>query len=720
MDGRGHCRLSVPDISCGKCLGAVERALSDCEGVVSARANLTLRQVSLVLRSPGTDPKPALDRLGAHGYPATLIDFAVPSDERVDDTARGLLRCLAVAGFGATNIMLLSVSVWAGAEGASRDVFHAVSALIALPVVAYAGRPFFASALTALKGRRLNMDVPISLAVLLATAISLVETAMRGPHVYFDAAVVLLFFLLVGRYLDQLMRAKARSAVTSLARLASRGAMREGPDGTVAYLALDQIRPDMVLRIAPGERIPVDGCILSGVTDLDRSLVTGEHAPVSAGPGVALEAGILNLTGAIRMRVLRPAEDSFLAEVSRMLEAAEQGRGAYVRIADRAAQLYAPVVHLLAALTFLGWFVATGEWYPSLFIAISALIITCPCALGLAVPVVHVAAAGRLFRQGIMMKDGSGLERLATIDCVVFDKTGTVTTGTPVVADGGPDLSEDRAVAAALAARSLHPASRAIAATGDALPAPVEDLRETPGCGVEGRVAGRRARLGRADWVAEIASGALPTASGPAFALEGGPVSVFTLSETLRDGVAEAVAAFRAAGLRVEILSGDGAGAVEAVARKIAFDAVHHGATPADKIAHLKALQAEGRRALMVGDGLNDAAALAAAHVSMAPGSASDAGRMAADFVFTREGMGAVTDAHRIARRAARQVRQNFGIAIAYNCVAIPLAVAGYVTPLVAAIAMSGSSIVVVANAIRPERRVSAKDPAPAARKAAA
>ncbi|SDY94210.1 heavy metal translocating P-type ATPase [Citreimonas salinaria] len=712
-DGRGHCRLSVPGISCGKCIGAVERALSDCEGVVAARANLTLRQVAITLRDPETDPAPAIERLGAQGYPATLIDLAAPGDAQADDAARFLLRCLAVAGFGATNVMLLSVSVWAGAEGAARDVFHAVSALIAVPVVAYAGRPFFASALTALRGGRLNMDVPISLAVLLATAISLVETAMRGPHVYFDAAVVLLFFLLVGRYLDQLMRAKARSAVTSLARLASRGAMRERPDGTDVYLALDDIRPDMVLRIAPGERIPVDGCIVGGATDLDRSLVTGEHAPVPAGPGVALEAGILNLTGAIRMRVLRPAGDSFLAEVARMLEAAEQGRGAYVRIADRAARLYAPVVHLLAALTFVGWVVATGEWYPSLFIAISALIITCPCALGLAVPVVHVAAAGRLFRQGIMMKDGSGLERLATIDCVVFDKTGTVTTGTPVVTGGGPDAAEGLAVAAALATRSLHPASRAIAALADGPPVPVDDLRETPGCGIEGVVEGRRARLGRPDWVAEIATGGQRSGSaGPAFALEGGPLKTFTLSETLRDGAAEAVAALRAAGMQVELLSGDSAGAVEAVARKIPFDHVRHGATPADKIAHLKALQAEGRRALMVGDGLNDAAALAAAHVSMAPGSASDAGRMAADFVFTREAMGAVTDARRIARRAARQVRQNFGIAIAYNCIAIPLAVAGYVTPLVAAIAMSGSSIVVVANSIRPERRAPGAAPA--------
>lgn len=708
-DGRGHCRLSVPSISCGKCIGAVERALADCEGVVAARVNLTLRQVAITLRDPETDPQPALEKLEARGYPATLLDPAVPADATESGLASSLLRSVAVAGFGAANIMLLSVSVWAGAEGAARHVFHIVSALIALPVVAYSGRPFFGSALRALKARRLNMDVPISLGVLLATGLSVFETAMNGEHVFFDAAVVLLFFLLVGRYLDQLMRAKARSAVTSLARLAARGAMRELPDGTTTYLALDQIQPDMVLRIAPGERIPVDGQILDGTTDLDRSLVTGEHAPVPAGPEVPVEAGILNLTGAIRMRVLRPAENSFLAEVSRMLAAAEQGRGVYVRIADRAARLYSPVVHLLAAATLVGWVATTGRWYESIFIAISVLIITCPCALGLAVPVVHVAAASRLFREGIMMKDGSALERLATVDVVVFDKTGTITTGTPVLSGGGPASPGERAIASALASRSLHPASRAVALAIPASPAAVEQLREMPGCGVEAVLGGRRARLGRPDWVAEIASDRRADDSGPAFALEGGPLSTFTVAETLREGAAEAVAAFRAAGMRVELLSGDGQEAAQTIARDIPFDRVAWGATPAQKIARLEELRAEGRHVLMVGDGLNDAAALAAAHVSMAPGSASDAGRLAADFVFTRDKLDAVTGAYRIARRAETLVRQNFGLAILYNCIAIPLAVAGHVTPLLAAIAMSTSSIVVVANSIRPERLPSSR-----------
>ncbi|MBM9594588.1 heavy metal translocating P-type ATPase [Roseitranquillus sediminis] len=700
-DGRGACVVSVPGISCGACIGTIERALAGCEGVVAARVNLTQRRVLVTLESPESDPLPALERIRTAGYAAEVTESEIPSDGGDTHSAARLLRCLAVAGFGAANIMLLSVSVWSGAEGAARDTFHLISALIALPVVAYAGRPFFASALSALKAGRLNMDVPISLAVLLATGLSVFETIRGGEHVFFDAAVVLLFFLLIGRYLDLLMRARARSAVVGLARLAAKGAMGETADGAVAYVELDAIQPGMVLRISPGERIPVDGLVLDGTTDLDRSLVTGEHAPAHAGPGTPLEAGILNLTGPIRMRAVRPATESFLAEVSRMLEAAERGRGDYVRIADRAARLYAPLVHLLAALTFAGWVVATGNWYGSLFVAISVLIITCPCALGLAVPVVHVVAAGRLFREGIMMKDGSGLERLATIDRVVFDKTGTLTTGAPRLAGGGPETAEDRAIARALAAESLHPLSRAIAASVDAPPVRLTNVREVPGCGIQALADGRAARLGRPTWVAEIADGAAPAADGPAFARAGGAMSSFRISETLRPNASRVVEAFRDRGIPAELLSGDGSQAVASIAQRITFDEVRHGATPAEKVAHLEDLRRAGLRVLMVGDGLNDAAALAAAHVSMAPGSASDAGRLAADFVFTRENLDAVIVAHRIALRSARLVMQNFGLAAIYNAIAIPLAVAGFVTPLVAAVAMSGSSILVVGNALR-------------------
>ena len=359
-----------------------------------------------------------------------------------------------------------------------------------------------------------------------------------------------------------------------------------------------------------------------------------------------------------------------------------------------------PVVHLLAAATFAGWLVVTGgDWRAAIFTAISVLIITCPCALGLAVPVVHVVASGRLFRAGIIVRDGSALERLASVTRAVFDKTGTLTTGTPIV-DVAKIAATDRGAARALSQHSAHPVARALAMEIEATPELVDDARERPGYGVEGTVAGRRARLGRAAWVAEIGSGA-PTATGTAFAFAGGAVLGIGLRETLRIQARQTVERLQRAGVTVEVVSGDAAAAVETIAAQAGIRVWRAGCTPAEKVAHLKSLAAGGERVLMVGDGLNDAPALAEAYVSMAPATASDVGRMAADLVFTRDGLDAVALAHEMARRSARLVRQNLALAVIYNCVAVPVAVAGLVTPLVAAVAMSASSILVVGNALR-------------------
>ena len=513
--------------------------------------------------------------------------------------------------------------------------------------------------------------------------------------------MTLLFFLLVGRYLDCLMRDRARSAVAGLERLAAKGATVVRGDGSAGYVALDAIEPGMVLRVEAGERVPVDVRVRHGESDVDRSLVTGESAPVAVGCDDELEAGTLNLTGAIDAVVVRPARQSFLAEMVRMLERAEAGRGSYVRVADRAARLYAPVVHLAAAATFAGWLVATGgDWRTALFIAISVLIITCPCALGLAVPAAQVVAAGRLFGEGVLMKDGAALERLAGVDRVVFDKTGTLTTGTPTVT-GGPAAAEERAAAAGLGRRSAHPVARAVAAHLAGPAATPTEVRELPGHGIEGRVAAGWRGSGAPTGSPGSRRGGARSATGTAFAFADGPVSTFSVAEVLRPGARAAVDALRADGLDIEIVSGDAAGPVGRVAGELGIGSYRFGQLPADKIDRLEALRADGHRVLMVGDGLNDTAALAAADVSMAPASAADAGRLAADFVFTRDRLDAVAAAHGIARATARVVRQNFAFAAVYNCLAIPLAVAGLVTPLIAALAMSGSSILVVANALR-------------------
>ena len=698
-DGRGQCLLSIPNLRCGGCVAAIERTLNARTDVVSVRVNLTLKQAVVTFADADTDPSPVISALSLLGYAPSHVNQNHSDEDYTDRAGRGLLRAIAVAGFGATNIMLLSVAVWSGAAGETRETFHLVSALIAIPVVAYAGQPFFRSALQALRVGRLNMDVPIAVAVVLALALSLVETMRGGEQAFFDAAVTLLFFLLSGRYLDHLMRERARSAVSGLARLSPRGAMLRQSDGALTFMPLSAIVPGAIIAIGPNERVPIDVRIISGSTDLDRSLVTGEAMPVPAGFGDTLEAGTLNLTGAVEAEVLRSADESFLAQMMRMQSEAETGRSTYVRIADRAARLYAPVVHLLALATFVGWVLATGDWHRSAFVAISVLIITCPCALGLAVPVAHVVASGRLMRMGILMKDGSALERLADIDHVVFDKTGTLTTGTAAVGFGSDDPVL-RAAAKALALKSVHPAARAIAMSIAEAPCQQDNATEVPGFGIAGCIDGRVARLGRADWVADISAQAKGKAS-PVFAFANGPAMSFDLVETLRPGAVDAIKSFVAVGIPVAMLSGDIAARANSIARQLNITDVRWGETPADKIAALNALRDGGNLALMVGDGLNDAAALAAAHVSMAPSTASDAGRTAADFIFLRDGLDAVPAAWRMARDTARIVRQNFALAIAYNCIAIPLAMAGLVTPLIAALAMSASSVLVIGNALR-------------------
>jgi len=706
-NGDRQIELSVPAVHCAACIQTIEGALGRLPGVEAARVNLSTKRVSVKWHDGALPPiTSTLTRLG---YAPNLFDEAMAGK---DGTLSELIRAVAVSGFAAGNIMLLSVSVWSGAEGATRDLFHWVSALIALPALFFAGRIYYRSAWSALRHGRMNMDVPIAIGVTLAYAMSLYETINHGHYAYFDASVTLLFFLLIGRTLDHVMRDRAREAVIGLARLAPRGALVISDDGVRDYRPVEEIRPGQRLLVAAGERIPVDARVIDGRSDLDRSLVTGESAPVQAAPGAAVQAGTLNLTGPLTLEATAAASGSFLAEMIRMLEAAEGGRARYRRIAERVSALYAPVVHLTAFATFLGWMVYGGDWHQALTIAIAVLIITCPCALGLAVPIVQVVAARRLFEAGVMVKDGSGMERLAEADAVVFDKTGTLTLGRPRLV-GTEDITPAHlSTAAALAAYSRHPLSQAIAATGTDAGAPsFSDVAELPGLGVEGSAGGHVWRLGRAVWAA-YAPG-----DGTVLSRDGKVVAEFTFEDRLRPGALDAVAAVATNIGPVEMLSGDGEAACARVASALGIESFRSGMLPADKVARLTALAQQGHKVLMVGDGLNDAPALGAAHVSIAPASAADVGRNAADFVFLRDGLEAVPVARDVAVRAGRLIRQNIAIAIVYNAFAVPIAILGYVTPLIAAIAMSASSIIVIANALRlaplPGRKARQEDARP-------
>jgi P-type Cu2+ transporter len=699
-DGIRQTELSVPTIHCGGCMQKIERALGGLPGVEHARVNLSSKRVTIRWRADDAPP-PLIETLRELGYPAHLFDIDA---DRKDAALSELVRALAVAGFAASNIMLLSVSIWSGAEPQTRELFHWLSALIALPTLAYSGRIFFRTAWQSLRHGRTNMDVPISVGVLLAFGMSLYETIHHGPHAYFDAAISLLFFLLIGRTLDHVMRERARVAVKGLARMAARGALVTQNDGTQVYLPVGDIQPGMTIALATGERVPVDARVTWGTSDLDCSLVSGESLPQPVTVGSVLQAGTLNLTGPLTVVATATAKDSFLADMTRMMEVAESGRSGYRRIADRAAALYSPVVHLTALLTFIGWAVATGDIHRAITIAIAVLIITCPCALGLAVPMVQVVAAGRLFEKGIMLKDGSALERLAEVDTVLLDKTGTLTTGVPRLADN-PDIAPATlALAAAMAAHSRHPYSRALAAAGgraNSSSIRLDAVSEHPGFGLEARAGETIYRLGRPEWVLSNSDTSMWHAeAGVVLSANGQGLAQFQFSDRLRAETEETIAELAHDGFKIEIISGDRDQPVRALATQLGVAHIAQ-ALPNTKVERLASLAASGRKVLMVGDGLNDAPALTAAHVSMAPASAVDIGRNAADLVFLRESLLAIPQAIFVARASARLIRQNFVLAIGYNLVAIPIAIAGGVTPLVAAIAMSGSSIVVVANALR-------------------
>lgn len=690
--------LSVPGAHCAACIGTIERDLERMPGVRSVRLNLTLKRLS-VHADEGIEAAAVATRLEALGYEAHELDPGTLSMTETDRQGRDLMMRMAVAGFAMMNVMLLSVAVWAGATDATRDLFHLVSALIAIPTVAFSGQPFFRSAFRALRVGRLNMDGPIALALILTVAISLYETLQSGHHAYFEAVVMLTFFLLIGRYLDYRARALARSAAQELAALEVPRAtrLRDGVETTVpvAELAVG----DLVL-VRPGGRVPVDGVVMSGQSEIDRSLLTGETLPVFAGEGAVLSAGEVNLTGPLSVRVTAAGKDSSLHRMADLVAMAEASRNKYTTLADKAARAYAPTIPLLSLGAFVVWmWISGGDLRLSVNIAVATLIITCPCALGLAVPAVVTAASGRLFRKGLLIKDGTALERLAEVDIVVLDKTGTLTLGTPDPTNLDDHPEPAARVALALAQGSGHPLAQALAKGLSARglrPARLEAVQEVPGYGVEGLWQGQKVRLGRAGWV-----GATALDSTAAYLTIGDTTRAFTFADRLRPGAEELVAALKRQGKRVILISGDVPAAVRDMAERLGIDDWQAEALPQEKAARIEALHAQGHKVLMVGDGLNDTVALTAAHVSISPASALDAARAASDIVLLGRDIAPVADALTMARTATRRIRENFWQSGLYNAIFVPIALFGLVTPLIAAAVMSLSSITVALNALR-------------------
>ncbi len=699
-DGEYALDLLVAGMTCGACAWLVEQVAAAEPDVLRARVTLSARRLELRWRGPASRADALAALVAGLGF--RVVPWSPACLRASDDLeGRALLRALGVAAFGAVNVMLISFAVWAGTGmgDATRGLLHWAAAAIALPVVAVAGRPFFRSAWGALRAGRANMDLAVSLGVLAATAMSLSEAVRNGPYTWFDSATSLLALLLAGRVLDRSARSRAGRALAELLALQGGDVRVLPPDGG-APLAVpaDAVQPGARLLVASGERLHLDGTLEAGEALLDTAATTGEAVPRRFGTGEPLPASAVNLGAPLVMVVSRTAQDGSLAQMAWLMQQAGQARGRFVALADRAARFYVPAVHGAAAGTFVLWAVVLGAgWQVALVHAVSVLIVTCPCGLAIAVPAVQVVTVGALFRRGVLVASATALERLATADMVVLDKTGTLTEGRPVLLPDPARPGAFLAAAASLACASRHPLARALVrACPDAVAAVdatevagggmcrgAERLGSAAFCGVAGEPDG-----GTVLWY--CAPGVRPAA--------------FRFTDRLRGDAREAVAALRSLGLEVELLSGDTPAATRAAADAAGIGRWQAGTTPAGKAAHIEALLRRGRRPLMVGDGINDAGALALAHVSASLADATGLAQAVSDLVVQGQGLAALPDAVRAARRAMRLSRQNIALSVAYNVVAVPAAVLGLVTPLLAALAMAASSVGVTLNALRAAR----------------
>ena len=704
----------VEGLHCPKCIREIEGTLGENDKIKNARVNLSTQRLAVEWKEAAEDTLQnseevisALEKIGFKAFPFKTTNAQLEGDK----VGKSLLKAMAVAGFAAANVMLLSVAVWDGGEmnESTRSLMHWVSALIVLPAATYAGMPFYKSAWNALKGRRLNMDVPISLAVILTCGMSLFQTYLKATETYYDAAVMLLFFLLIGRFLDQKMRNHARSVAHNLMSYKESKATLLHEDGHTEEIATEMLVPNQIIQVIPGGKIPADGTVISGMSDIDTSLVTGETVPQKAEKDTEVFAGTINVNGTLNIKITSTTGNTLLDEIIELMETAEQGRAKYVRLADRAASIYAPLVHFLAAATFLGWLLFSNVgWQGSLINAIAVLIITCPCALGLAVPVVQVVASSRLFKSGILVKAADGLERLAEVDTVIFDKTGTLTLGQPELANADDEnvTPFNLELAAKLAKTSSHPLCRAliVACHDRDIPtiATESEIHEEPGMGLKATVNNITVKLGNREWCG-INQNYLPNNRYSELWLkaEGAKPVLFCFKDRMREDALDVVHWFLRRQLKVILLSGDRKDVVDEAAEELGLSRYKYECKPQEKIEIIERIKASGDKVLMIGDGINDAPALSAANVSISPSTAAEVSQNAADFIFQSQKLDSVVRAYQVSLNSRKLVFINFALAAIYNMIAVPFAAAGLLTPLIAAIAMSLSSIVVTANALR-------------------
>lgn len=696
--------LSLENLNCAACAWLIEKRLQQTEGVLQATVNLSTHRLHLQWDKSRTALSTLLSTLAGIGYRAHPFRSDAHA-EQLREESRTLLKRLAVAGLGMMQVMMyagsLYVGAWTGIEAEYRNYLNWISLLITLPVFFYSGAPFFRSAGIALKNRRLNMDVPVSLALVTAFVASVIATLRQQGDTYFDSVTMFIFFLLTSHFLETRARQKAGDTVAGLAALAPALATRVDANGNEEIIAAGELAVGDRLLVKPGETVPADGVVLEGRSAVSEALLTGEPLPLPKKAGDAVLGGSLNSEGSLLLRVDRVAEDSTLGTLNKLLNRALAEKPQLAQRADAVAQVFVGLVLVFSLIVFGIWW-QLDSFAHAFWITLAVLVATCPCALSLATPVAITSATSTLAGRGFLISRGHVLENLAQATHIVFDKTGTLTTGElriekSEVLRGERDSALD--IACALEQRSEHPVARAFQGLQRRYLPTVDALEHEAGAGVSGVIAGRRYRLGHA----RFALGADSDADADRLWLADadGALASFRLSDTLRPEAAPVIKALQARGLQTWLLSGDHAQTPYRMGRDLGMQEVRGGLSPADKREQVRALQQGGAIVVMVGDGVNDAPVLAQAHLSVAMASGTDLAQLTADSLLLRDDLRTLVLARDTARRCGRIVRQNLGWALVYNLAALPLAAVGLLPPWAAALGMSASSLIVVGNALR-------------------
>ena len=721
-EGLRSCTLLVEGVRCAACGWLIERSLEQVPGVREIRVNPASSRARLVwdpAQLPLSGALGVFSRLGYRPHPGGAGAAEAAQRER-----RTALRRIGVAGIGMMQVMMYAVALWVGVfqdmDPGLEQLFRWVSMLVATPVALYSALPFYAGAWRDIRSGRPGMDVPVSLAIGGAWIASSWHTVIGAGEVYFESVTMFTFFLLLGRYLEMSARHRAGDTHEALARLLPGSARRRAAGGEWITVALRELCPGDVVSVRHGETLPADGRLLKDGARLDESMLTGESRPRLRKAGESALAGSINLGDPLELEVKRTGSETMVSGIGRLLDRAQSERPPIAVSADIVARWFVVGVLSAAALTWFTWNILDPS--RAFEITLAVLVATCPCALSIATPAALTAATGFLARRGLLVTRAGAVEKLAHVRRVIFDKTGTLTHGRPritsVAACGNLDADQALGVAAALEAVSEHPIARAFMLTTPAGEA--SEVKVSPGLGIEGLVNGRRWRLGRPDWAAALAGGAPVAAHGEdtvvCLADAQGVAAEFRLADRLRSGSREFVADIRQLGLEIEIASGDTPDAVAPVAAAASVREWRGGLTPEDKLGLLRTRQAQGDTVAMVGDGVNDAPVLAGADVSVAMAAGTSLAQTSADMVLLGESLAPLVTGVATARRTVRIVRQNLAWAAGYNLVALPLAAAGFITPWMAALGMSASSLLVVLNALRlsrPTRAERAAAPGP-------